>query len=66
MLRGDPRHSVRLGGGRGLCRDSDLASGCGAVIPVALRRWRKNLLQTWKSGEWAAFKQRLREAATTW
>mgnify|MGYP003604329080 FL=1 len=31
------------------------------VIPVALRRWRKNLLQTWKSGEWAAFKQRLRE-----
>ena len=31
------------------------------VIPVALRRWRKNLLQTWKSGEWATFKQRLRE-----
>jgi heptosyltransferase-1 len=31
------------------------------VIPVALRRWRKSLLQTWRSGEWAAFKQRLRE-----
>ena len=30
------------------------------VIPVALRRWRKNLLQTWRSGEWAAFKQRVR------
>jgi heptosyltransferase-1 len=31
-----------------------------AVIPVALRRWRKHLLQTWRSGEWAAFKRRLR------
>lgn len=31
------------------------------VIPVAIRRWRKNLLQTWKSGEWQRFKQRLRE-----
>ncbi|MFD1259282.1 lipopolysaccharide heptosyltransferase I [Entomomonas asaccharolytica] len=30
------------------------------VIPVAIRRWRKNLWQTWKSGEWQAFKQRLR------
>ncbi len=30
------------------------------VIPVAIRRWRKNLVQTWRSGEWAAFKQRLR------
>jgi heptosyltransferase-1 len=29
------------------------------VIPVALRRWRKNLWQTLRSGEWAAFKQRL-------
>ena len=29
------------------------------VIPVAIRRWRKNLLQTWKSGEWQRFKQRL-------
>jgi heptosyltransferase-1 len=31
------------------------------VIPVAIRRWRKNLLQTWKSGEWKRFKQRLGE-----
>jgi len=31
------------------------------VIPVAIRRWRKNLWQTVKSGEWKAFKQRLRE-----
>ncbi|BAP43012.1 lipopolysaccharide heptosyltransferase I [Pseudomonas sp. 21LCFQ02] len=31
------------------------------VIPVAIRRWRKNLWQTWKSGEWAAFKRRLRD-----
>lgn len=31
-----------------------------AVIPVAIRRWRKNLWQTFKSGEWRAFKQRLR------
>ena len=30
------------------------------VIPVAIRRWRKNLGQTLKSGEWKAFKQRLR------
>ncbi|UYZ84652.1 lipopolysaccharide heptosyltransferase RfaC [Entomomonas sp. E2T0] len=30
------------------------------VIPVAIRRWRKNLWQTWKSGEWKAFKQRIR------
>ena len=27
------------------------------VIPVAIRRWRKSLLQTWKSGEWKQFKQ---------
>ncbi|WP_067586305.1 lipopolysaccharide heptosyltransferase I [Endozoicomonas ascidiicola] len=26
------------------------------VIPVAIRRWRKSLLQTWKSGEWKQFK----------
>lgn len=26
------------------------------VIPVAIRRWRKNLWQTYKSGEWKAFK----------
>ncbi len=31
------------------------------VIPVAIRRWRKNLWQTFKSGEWRQFKQRLRE-----
>ncbi|MGX5221079.1 lipopolysaccharide heptosyltransferase I [Pseudomonas segetis] len=31
------------------------------VIPVAIRRWRKNLLQTWKNGEWSRFKARLRE-----
>lgn len=31
------------------------------VIPVAIRRWRKNLWQTLKSGDWKAFKQRLRE-----
>lgn len=31
------------------------------VIPVAIRRWRKNLWQTLKSGEWKAFKQRLRK-----
>ena len=30
------------------------------VIPVAIRRWRKNLWQTLKSGEWKAFKQCLR------
>ena len=30
------------------------------VIPVAIRRWRKNLWQTLTSGEWKAFKQRLR------
>ena len=30
------------------------------VIPVAIRRWRKHLWQTLKSGEWKAFKQRVR------
>ena len=30
------------------------------VIPVAIRRWRKNLWQTIKGGEFKAFKQRLR------
>ncbi|AIR88466.1 lipopolysaccharide heptosyltransferase I [Pseudomonas cremoricolorata] len=30
------------------------------VIPVAIRRWRKNVWQTLKNGEWKAFKQRLR------
>ncbi|MBU3056377.1 lipopolysaccharide heptosyltransferase I [Pseudomonas indica] len=32
------------------------------VIPVAIRRWRKNLWQTLRNGEWRRFKQRLREA----
>ncbi len=27
------------------------------VIPVAVRRWRKSLIQTWKSGEWQQFKK---------
>ena len=31
------------------------------VIPVAIRRWRKNIWQTIKSGEWRRFKQRVRE-----
>ncbi len=31
------------------------------VIPVAIRRWRKHLWQTFKSGEWKRFKQRLGE-----
>jgi len=30
------------------------------VIPVAIRRWRKHLWQTIRSGEWKAFKQRVR------
>ena len=29
------------------------------VIPVAIRRWRKNIWQTIRSGEWARFKQSL-------
>lgn len=29
------------------------------VIPVAIRRWRKSFLQTWKTGEWKQFKQSL-------
>lgn len=31
------------------------------VIPVAFRRWRKNLFNTWRSGEFAAFKKNLQE-----
>nr|WP_212757844.1 lipopolysaccharide heptosyltransferase I [Stutzerimonas nitrititolerans] len=31
------------------------------VIPVAIRRWRKSLWQTLRSGEWRRFKARLRE-----
>lgn len=30
------------------------------VLPVALRRWRKQPLKAWRSGEWAAFKASLR------
>ena len=30
------------------------------VIPVALRRWRKNIIKTWFSGEWRRFKKQLR------
>ena len=32
----------------------------GRVNPVAIRRWRKNIWQTIKSGEWRRFKQSLR------
>ena len=31
------------------------------VIPVALRRWRRQPLQAWRSGEWAAMKRAIRE-----
>jgi heptosyltransferase-1 len=31
------------------------------VIPVAIRRWRKNLWQTFRSGEWKGFKRSLRD-----
>lgn len=31
------------------------------VIPVAIRRWRKNLWKTLRTGEWRQFKRRLRE-----
>lgn len=33
------------------------------VIPVAIRRWRKHPLQTYRSGEWRGFKSRLRETS---
>ena len=29
------------------------------VIPVAIRRWRKNIWATFKNGEWSAYKQQL-------
>lgn len=29
------------------------------IIPVAIRRWRKSLVQTWRSGEWRQFKKAL-------
>lgn len=31
------------------------------VIPVAIRRWRKHPLQTWRSGEWHDFKKRIHQ-----
>lgn len=31
------------------------------IIPVAIRRWRKNLWRTWRSGEYRAFKHRLKQ-----
>ena len=31
------------------------------IIPVAIRRWRKNLWKTWRSGEYRRFKDSLRE-----
>lgn len=31
------------------------------VIPVAIRRWRKNIIQTWRNGEWRAFKDKLHQ-----
>jgi len=33
------------------------------VIPVAVRRWRKNLWQTLRGGEWRAFKQRISDTS---
>lgn len=35
--------------------------GVDKVIPVAFRRWRKNLSSTWKSGEFSNFKKNLQE-----
>jgi len=32
-----------------------------SVIPVAIRRWRKNLVQSWRSPEWRQFKAALRK-----
>lgn len=31
------------------------------IIPVAIRRWRKHLWQTWRSGEYRRFRQRLKQ-----
>lgn len=31
------------------------------VIPCAIRRWRKDLPGTWRSGEWKGFRRKLRE-----
>ncbi|ROR98829.1 heptosyltransferase-1 [Sinobacterium caligoides] len=31
------------------------------VIPVAIRRWRKSLINTWSGGEWRSFKRNIRK-----
>ena len=31
------------------------------VIPVAIRRWRKNIFAAWSSGEWRSFKRNIRK-----
>lgn len=31
----------------------------GQIIPVAIRRWRKNIWRTWRSGEYARFRERI-------
>lgn len=36
-------------------------AGVDNVIPVAIRRWRKNIFKTWGSPEWKQFKRRLRK-----
>lgn len=36
-------------------------SGVDRVIPVAIRRWRKNIFKTWGSPEWKQFKRSLRK-----
>ncbi len=35
-------------------------SAVATVIPVAIRRWRKNLWQLWRSGEWQQFQKQLK------
>ncbi|WP_281646427.1 lipopolysaccharide heptosyltransferase I [Parendozoicomonas sp. Alg238-R29] len=30
------------------------------VIPIAIRRWRKNIFQTWKNGEWKNFRDQVK------
>ncbi len=30
------------------------------IIPVAIRRWRKSIIKTWRSGEWAEFRNSLK------
>ncbi len=33
------------------------------VIPVALRRWRRGLLQAWRSGEWRQFRRQVQQVS---